>query len=515
MKKLFLVVSTLFAISGLVFTSCQKDKVGSTSFSATLEECQDDDGKTAFYNGTLRWVSGDRIKVFGNVGNGVYVASVHGGGDAVFTVESGDAGGAPYRAVYPATAANDDGTVELPVVQKTVDGSLTGFPMYAQGSSTNLDFKNLCGVLRMRMRKSGVSIIAIEVTGDIMVTGDYNVSYNNRIPSLEYYSHGTKTTMMTCATPQSIENQKDFYIFLPVHTYGEGMRIRIYSSDGRVCTKTVTANHNVNIQRSKITTITLLDNNLTFVPDAGVLPGLFAIDAAGHQVRFSQGNLQYTTLGVWRFAPDQYKCIASDNEFISDVYPKWIDLFGWGTGNNPTLASTDYRDYSDFVDWGSNAIINGGNVTNRWRTLTKDEWTYLFFTRSNTALGTTDNARYVKAKVNDVQGIILFPNGYNHPTDLSIPQYINNTSGSGWNANNYTLAQWSEMEAAGAVFFPLTGYRAGTECRYPNLYGMYWSSTPDVTRYSHCLSFASHFIQTDNGMNCSYGFGVRPVLDNN
>ena len=150
----------------------------------------------------------------------------------------------------------------------------------------------------MRLQKSGVSITAIEVTGDIELTGDYNVVYSSGVPTLEYSGHGMKTTMMTCNTPQSIANQKDFYIFLPVHTFSEGMRIRIYSSDGGVCTKTVSAGNSVRIQRSKITTITLRNNSLTFAPDAGALPGLFTINENGDQVRFSQGNLQYTTLGT-------------------------------------------------------------------------------------------------------------------------------------------------------------------------------------------------------------------------
>lgn len=68
------------------------------------------------------------------------------------------------------------------------------------------------------------------------------------------------------------------------------------------------------------------------------------------------------------------------NKNISLTYESWIDLFGWGTGNNPTQSSANIGDYSDFADWGLvNAIRNGGNETGLWRTLTKDEWAYLFY----------------------------------------------------------------------------------------------------------------------------------------
>ncbi len=529
MRKTLTTLLTLISLLALNLISCQKDTAVTTSFTATLENCTDDEGKTAFTNDNMQWVSGDRIKVFGTAGSGVYEATVRNAGGTTFNVVSGDAGSAPYRAVYPASAANEDGTVELPVVQVTEDGSLTGFPMYTQGSSTNLNFKNLCGVLRMRLQKSGVSITAIEVTGDIELTGDFNVAYNSGVPTLSYSDHGTKTTMMTCATPQNIATQKDFYIFLPVHTYSAGMRIRIYSSDGGVCTKTVSAGHSVRIQRSKITTITLSDNSLTFAPNAGALPGSFTIDAEGHQVRFSQGNLQYTTLGthagalgsnmlgIWHFAPEQYECLRYDNEYISDTCPKWIDLFGWGTGNNPTHNVSDYHDYTSFVDWSGNAISNGGNAVNQWRTLTKSEWYYIVNTRSNITTNLpVSNARYAKCLVNGIQGLVLFPDGYYHPATVTAPQNINNARATGWDINIYTQTQWAEMEAAGAVFLPVVGYRAGTEVRNPTLYGMYWASTPDnMINYAQSLSFTTHFVDAENAYNRSYGFSVRPVWDNN
>ena len=59
-----------------------------------------------------------------------------------------------------------------------------------------------------------------------------------------------------------------------------------------------------------------------------------------------------------------------------------IDLFGWGTGANPTKNSADYNDYSTFTDSGTNPITNGGNQANMWRTLTNDEWNYLFNARA-------------------------------------------------------------------------------------------------------------------------------------
>lgn len=74
---------------------------------------------------------------------------------------------------------------------------------------------------------------------------------------------------------------------------------------------------------------------------------------------------------------------SSDNSRISSTYSGWIDLFGWGTGSNPTKSSESYGDYSTFTDWGINPIRNGGNQANMWRTLTKEEWVYMFVKRPN------------------------------------------------------------------------------------------------------------------------------------
>ena len=79
------------------------------------------------------------------------------------------------------------------------------------------------------------------------------------------------------------------------------------------------------------------------IPD-GALPGLFSVSAT-QRVYFSQGNLQYqASTDTWRFAEHQYDYVGSDNRSISSTYSGWIDLFGWGTGSNPTLSSQNNED---------------------------------------------------------------------------------------------------------------------------------------------------------------------------
>ena len=246
------------------------------------------------------------------------------------------------------------------------------------------------------------------------------------------------------------------------------------------------------------------------VPD-GALPGLFSVSAT-KQVHFSQGNLQYqASTNTWRFAEHQYDYVGSDNRSISSTYSGWIDLFGWGTGSNPTLSSSYPEDYGTFVDWGSNAIINGGNTTNLWRTLTSAEWEYLLNTRPGAS------SKLGSGNINGVGGLIILPDSWTLPSECSFASgfaIINPYHYPDWKHNSYTLAQWAQMEAAGAVFLPAAGRRKGTDFDNVGFHGYYWSSTPYSKNDAYHMYFSSYNLIASINCSRSYGYPIRPVLDN-
>lgn len=170
--------------------------------------------------------------------------------------------------------------------------------------------------------------------------------------------------------------------------------------------------------------------------------------APDRQVIISKGNLQYSpSKKKWRFAPEQWNYIGNIG-WNSD----WIDLFGWGTGNNPTNQSKRNKDYSIFVDWGNNQI--GDDAPNTWRTLTTKEHSYLFNSR-----GTSPSVGYVCG----VKGVIILPDEWSRPEGLSF-------------ITTYNYSDWKKMEANGAIFLPA----AHSEIVYKNIsfmYGYYWLST--------------------------------------
>lgn len=221
---------------------------------------------------------------------------------------------------------------------------------------------------------------------------------------------------------------------------------------------------------------TTLPDDVELPAIEGALPGLFSI-AEGRQVLFSKGNLQYqASTGIWRFAEHQYDFIGKDNEKISETYDGWIDLFGWATsgydhgavnwqpwsGNEVAQSNALHYAYGKATchlynedgraDWGYNAISNGGNRENQWRTPSKEEWVYLLFAR-NTASG----IRFAKAIVNEIPGLVLLPDNWK-VTAYQLNSV--NDADVGFGANVIGLSDWQHvLEPAGVVFLPIAGAR--------------------------------------------------------
>ena len=228
--------------------------------------------------------------------------------------------------------------------------------------------------------------------------------------------------------------------------------------------------------------------------------------SATKTVTFSPGNLQYNAVNdEWRFAPNQTDCIGEDNANISATYNGWIDLFGWGTGNNPTNKSTDSDDYQTFVDWGVNKI--GNYAPNTWRTLTYDEWYYLRYERPN-----YDKLIGV-AQVNGVNGLILLPDSWQCPSGVTFKSGFHDNEGTEYYAayQSISAADWSKLEASGAVFLPAAGYRSASGVGFVQIFSDYWSATER-------FSYADYLVFDSGEASMSYssrynGRSVRLVQD--
>ena len=233
--------------------------------------------------------------------------------------------------------------------------------------------------------------------------------------------------------------------------------------------------------------------------------GVFSVSPT-KKVQFSKGNLQYkASTRTWRFAEHQWDIIGKDNENISWRYKGWIDLFGWGTGNKPTKKSIEAGRYSDFNDWGKNIKTDGG-FKKRWFTLTKDEWVYLFNTRS-----TNYGIRYAKAIVNGVNGMILLPDNWR-----SYYYILNNTNNdeANYSENTISKSEWiSRLEVHGAIFLPAAGCREWKGVYDVGSLGRYWSATRYNNYRAYYVDFGNSFLYPDRNFDVCYGRSVRLVCE--
>lgn len=251
------------------------------------------------------------------------------------------------------------------------------------------------------------------------------------------------------------------------------------------------------------------------------IAGVFSVSAT-KKVYFSNGNLQATYNGStwsWGFAANQWDYIgnAAANTAINGngtvSTNGTVDLFGWvgassnftgaaqygisnskttnnvngyGTGKNESLKS----------DWG-NCIGEG------WYTLSAAEWQYLFNTRTNY------RNLFGHGSVNGVNGVIILPDEWQLPSVEGMT--LSFTAGTSDWTNSYSIAEWTEMEKAGAVFLPAAGRRFVSSVDTEGSYGRYWSSSANGANTANSVYFRSGTLLPASGNDRYYGFSVRLV----
>ncbi|MBP5371099.1 MAG: hypothetical protein J6Y55_04155 [Bacteroidales bacterium] len=255
-----------------------------------------------------------------------------------------------------------------------------------------------------------------------------------------------------------------------------------------------------------------VDNTIPHVEiNDGALPGEFSVSTT-KKVKFSMGNLEVnyasgSGLEKWHFMSEQY-FFRGDIEYRDD-FGSWSynDLLGWGTSGWNSgavaykVALSTSTIYSDFypgndpsnnltgeyaqADWGVyNTIDNGGKKPNLWRTLTKEEYSYLFSGRDDA------NNKWGLATVGSIAGLVLLPDNWELPEGL----VFNAGKAYGYTSNTWTIKEWKILEASGAVFLPAAGHRAGTVVFAAGVGGWYWSSSAANEKNAYLLG-----ISADNG----------------
>ena len=205
--------------------------------------------------------------------------------------------------------------------------------------------------------------------------------------------------------------------------------------------------------------------------------------------------------GYYRLAPEQWETAMPKNtrtggtytydtetvdgkEYVSPKVYRYFDLPSWGTINHPTLIDNEFTASNATVvknaDFGNKLTI-GGAVT---RTMTYDEWSYLMNNTANAFL--PDNNRVWSWKVGlithkrakwarcfidengngtrdtnpaELRGYLIFPDAMTMDEATAIFTITNPEIGK-WSSANSNPTTFAKIKSSGAVFIPLSAYRA-------------------------------------------------------
>lgn len=501
-------------VAMLFVASCQKENIVNQEFSASMEVATSG-GKTTLDGTTLKWVYGtDQVSITScstsetstsetttTYATSTFTAVPHSSGNQSYAKlnlnedqqELPEGTGVTYKAIYPAAIAGNNGTtVTIPAVQASVSGELTGYPMYApETSSKTIQFKNLCSVLKIGLTGTE-SVSRIEVVTDKYINGSFTIGGTATEPTLECLTSSPdhkKVTTLTLSSPVQLNESTSsyFYIYLPVQDY-HYIKINVYNATEQIFTKAASITNGVTLERSKYHLLAF--QSIDFIPN--VLSGEFSVSAT-QKVSFSKGNLLlvshqqssqnniYTTTDVYKFANHQY----DRNEGTNPTYDKW--LFEWGTSSEAPSMFTRWKNYTDNTHNHTGSIQN--DTYTDWRCLTKAEWDYLlkysnhrmsYYNKYGDLQPSTINRCFTLGKVNNVKGMIIFPDVFYWPLDEKEATFDRSTYTSwGGATNSYTLDQWKILEGAGCVFLPTTGRKRNNYNTPDKIddYGLYWSSS--------------------------------------
>ena len=283
---------SLFAIAAAaaVLAGCQMEEFGKINsgngpreFRATIVNSEDTrtmlaaDGDLYHVN----WIQGDKITVSDGTLTAVYTAGEGGTPATWFSTDATDdqIPVGPVEAFYPSTLG-----MVLPYEQEYVENGVQLNPMYAKGEmkilpeTTDLSFKNLCGILKFNLTSADGAIVKnVVLSADKGLSGAFTVN-----DAGEAVVEGTMGASLNCtggvalsATPVA------FNFVVPAGEY-KNLKVTVNTMDNKTQTLTLKADAAIKVERSKVSEGTLEFNKFAEIAHSGskaILPAGIVVNA--------------------------------------------------------------------------------------------------------------------------------------------------------------------------------------------------------------------------------------------
>lgn len=526
----------------VVFCSCSNEDelfnedLGSHSleFTATIEGGEVKMSRAIFDNSTqcASWEKDDKIVI-----NGVeYKAKKSGSTSAFVAVTQGKEATTPdYTAYFPASTYfySEYYHKVMPKLPENINETYGKFnmPMCASSSTTNLKFKNLCGVLKIIVTNTDAPTVRrIKVSSqNCAFSGSFTVEDN--AAKLDAPNNAKASVTVNYSENVSTDaDGKEFYIALPPVTGCENLRVDI-DPDGCGFTKgMVIKNNDITIERSKIYTIAFANTETVFTPTSKLLTGDFSVSDT-KKVNFTWSNIYWNgTTYKMEPNPTSGPYMYMENH-VGHFF--WIAKEDLGyKADNYNYAIYPYTEDSYKVRW---ATIDVFNANEHWCSeknkitvddisdlyiLSQPEWDYVLAKRPNAT-----QLRRSNVTVNGMPGcLVLAPDNY--PTS-GYSAY----SGGAWVntaiASSYTL---EELYNDGLVCLAPCGFRntipgipgpnyVRGQLESVGIIGVYQSSSHEakvetyspVEEYVYSVEFQSANLNTKRGDDTGNGQSIRLV----
>ncbi|MBR5735522.1 MAG: leucine-rich repeat protein [Bacteroidales bacterium] len=187
------------------------------------------------------WSEGDEIGVFIDDASTPAKFTLKRGAGSNTATFTGDGAGKSYLAFYPQSmlSSRSGNTISfvLPAEQEYVNGTFAdgAYPMAAASSSSELQFRNLCSVVRISLVGSQAVSKIVFTANDpsVKVSGPASVDVSaGGAPTVVMGSDASNSVTLNTGNVQLTNTAAtDFYLVLPAQTYTGGFTVQVYAGD--------------------------------------------------------------------------------------------------------------------------------------------------------------------------------------------------------------------------------------------------------------------------------------------
>lgn len=181
---------------------------------------------------SVLWAADDAISVNGQSSNSISLSDDR--KSAEFTLPVMDA---PYKAIYPASAAASAEKLTVPATQNYVEGSIDPSSAimlaYSETASQALAFHHAMAYLKINVQGTTDTdnIRSIRVSGNNNETmqGEFNLAFSDA-PSMESAEPAANNSIIYDCGTEGVEQGKDLFIAIPARDYANGLTLTIIDS---------------------------------------------------------------------------------------------------------------------------------------------------------------------------------------------------------------------------------------------------------------------------------------------